>query len=209
MALDLQKLFRQTSVAILAKLPTGGFDVFNLDRVLDNTAIPSSNRVRLDVSPRRNVSRPVRVARNPVERAVGTNIILDPVKVTAQGSLSATPHGRLSRIFGGAATYVRRDWLELKKLQKIQAKGEPVVIVFPEAIYPSMAITIEETHTGSGKVDLVITGEEIRVANPLTEVAALDLDAIGGAGSVTDMGAQPTEAIGGSTDMVSIAGGIQ
>ncbi len=175
--------------------------------ILQEVAISIAGRVRLDLLHSSSVSRRATASRSPLERAVADNIRLDPISARVTGSLSASPLGPISTQLGAAGSIIRRDLRELKKLQQIQARREPVILVLPQAVFPPMVMSIDETHPGGAKVDLSLTFEEIRIVSPLTAAGVIDLDAIqAGAQSSANAGAQPAAAVDAPTDLG--AGGL-
>lgn len=165
--------------------------------ILTDIAVPLPNRARLDLLKSSSATRSITVARSPVERAVSDNIQLGPELVTVTGTLSATPLGLIASQLGGFGSIIRRDLLELNKLRRFIDVCEPVLLVLPWRIFPTMAITsLTETHPGSNKVELSITFQEIRIVSPLSVAGALDLDAmLAGAGSTSNAGAQPAASV--------------
>jgi hypothetical protein len=202
--MNLAQLIRPNSVSIFASDPAtiGKVAAF----IFETTPIPVPGRVRLDLTQSINIGRRVRATRSPVERAVADNLVREPVTLSVRGSLSANPLGLLSAQIGLAGSIVRRDLREVKKLQKIQAAGEPVVVVTPSEIFPSMSMSIDEVHDGSHKVELSLTFEEIRIVSPFTVAVVLDLDTLlAGAGGTSDLGGQPVEVLDEPT---AIGGGL-
>lgn len=202
--INLAKLTRPNTVAVFLQDPTtiGRVSAF----ILENSIIPDPGRVRLDLMRSVNVSRRVSATRSPVERAVADNIRLDPISFTVQGQLSATPLGFLASILGTAGSIVRRDLRELKKLQRFQGLRLPVAVVTPAAVFPSMAMSIDEVHDGSNKVELTLSFVEVRIVSPLSVAALLDLDQMfAGAGATSNLGAQSTDLVTAPAD---VAGGL-
>lgn len=190
-AVNLGTLRRPATASIFALDPVvGAAGVATF--ILTDIAIPLPNRARLDLLKSASTTRPISVARSPVERSVADNIQIGPETVTIQGTLSANPLG-LGAQLGGFGSIIRRDLLELNKLRRFIDLREPMLLVIPARIYPSVAITsMTETHPGSNKVELSITFEEVRIVSPLTVAGALDLDAmLAGAGATSNAGAQP------------------
>lgn len=202
---NLAKLVRPNTVTVFLQDPTtiGKINAF----VLTNTVIPDPTRMRLDLMQSVSVSRRVAATRSPVERAVTDNIRLEPVSFSVQGSMSATPLGLLASILGTAGSVVRRDLREMKKLRKFQALRMPVAVVTPFEIFPSMAMSIDEVHDGSNKVDVTLSFEEIVIISPLSVAGVLDLDTlVAGAGSTADLGSTSTDAVTAPADLG--AGGL-
>jgi hypothetical protein len=194
-AVNLGTLRRPATASIFAIDPVigaAGVAVF----ILTDIAIPLPNRARLDLLKSSSATRSATIARSPLERSVADNIQLGPELVTVQGTLSANPLG-LGAQLGGFGSIIRRDLLELNKLRRFIDLREPMLLVIPARIYPSVAITsITETHPGSNKVELSITFEEVRIISPLTVAGALDLDAmLAGASSTSNAGAQPAASV--------------
>lgn len=200
---NLAALVRPNTVSIFASDPAtlGKVAAF----VLTNVVAPVPGRVRLDLMHSVSAASRVAVPRSPVERLVADNIRREPRTLTVTGSLSATPLGLLASQFGAAGSFVRRDLRELAKLRELQASREPVVVVTPAEIFQSMAMQIDEAHTGDHKVELTLSFEEIRIVSPLS-LLQLDLDTIlAGAGSSSNIGAQPTEVVAAPS---GVAGGV-
>lgn len=204
--INLAKLVRPNTVSIFARDPladpTIGAKITAF--VLTNTVIPSPGRVRLDLTQSMSGGNRVTATRSPVERVVADNIRREPRTLTVTGSLSANPLGLLAAQLGIVGSIVRRDLRERKKL--LAMIDEPVAVVTPFEIFPSMAMSVDDTHDGSNKVELTLSFEEVRIVSPLTVAGALDLDTLlVGAGSTTNLGAQPTDLVAAPVD---VAGGV-
>ena len=194
-AVNLGTLRRPATASIFALDPVlgaAGVAMF----ILTDLAIPLPNRARLDLLKSASASRSASIARSPLERSVADNIQPAPEVVTIQGTLSANPLG-LGALLGGFGSIIRRDLLELKKLRMFFDLREPVLLVLPARVYPSMGIvSINETHPGSNKVELSITLEEMLIVSPLTVAGALDLDAmLAGSAATANAGAQPAASV--------------
>lgn len=194
-AVNLGTLRRPATASIFAIDPVigaAGVAVF----ILTDIAIPLPNRARLDLLKSATASRSATIARSPLERSVADNIQPAPEVVTVQGTLSPNPLG-LGAQLGGFGSIIRRDILELNKLRRFFDLREPVLLVIPARIYPSMAIAaINETHPGSNKVELSITLEEVRIVSPLTVAGAVDLEAmLAGSATTSNAGAQPAASV--------------
>lgn len=203
-SIDLNSIARPNTVSIFASDPAGisAFAAF----FLVNTAVPVPNRVRLDLTNNVGTGRRATAARSPVEPGVASEIKLDPIMVSVSGTLSANPLGAVNTPLGAFGSAVRRDLKELKKLQKIQERREPVILVTYNDVFPSMAMSIDEIHDGSNKVDLTLTFEEIRIVSPLTVAGVLDLDSLGlGAGSTANTGPNSPTSV---TAPSGVAGGL-
>lgn len=202
-AINLGTLRRPNTVSIFASDPVTLGTIVSF--ILTDIAIPVPNRVRLDLTRSVGASRSATIARSPLERVVADNILHAPEVVTVTGSLSATPLGLVATRLGGFGSIVRRDLIELEKLRRLHKRSEPVVLITPARVYPSMGMSsIVETHPGSNKVDLSITFEEIRIISPISVAGALDLDAIlAGSGSTNNVGAQPTTSV-----VADVGGGL-
>ena len=190
-AVNLGTLRRPATASIFAIDPViGAAGVATF--ILTDIAIPLPNRARLDLLKSSSATRPITVASSPVERSVADNIQIGPETVTVQGTLSATPLG-LGAQLGGFGSIIRRDLLELEKLRRFIALREPMLLVIPARIYPSVAITsMTETHPGSNKVELSISFREVLIISPLTVSGALDLNAmLAGSATTSNAGAQP------------------
>jgi hypothetical protein len=190
-AVNLGTLRRPATASIFAIDPViGAAGVATF--ILTDIAIPLPNRARLDLLKSASATRPITVASSPVERSVADNIQLGPETVTIQGTLSANPLG-LGAQLGGFGSIIRRDLLELEKLRRFIALREPMLLVIPARIYPSVAITsMTETHPGSNKVELSISFREVQIISPLTVAGALDLNAmLAGSATTSNAGAQP------------------
>lgn len=195
-AVNLGTLRRPATASIFALDPVvGAAGVATF--ILTDIAIPLPNRARLDLLKSATARRSATIARSPLERSVADNIQPGSEIVTVQGTLSATPLGLIASQLGGFGSIIRRDLIELKKLRRFFDLREPVLLVLPARIYPSMAITaIDETHPGSNKVELSITFEEVRIISPLTVAGALDLDAmLAGSAATSNAGAQPAVSV--------------
>lgn len=195
MPVDLGGLLRPNSAAVFASDPAGIGRVVAF--LVTNLIGPGDNGMRLDLTKSVSVSSRATVARNPVERAVGTNIRKEPERITIQGSVSATPLGLFATFTGLFGSLIRRDLGEVEKLRTLQERGEPLVLVIPARTYTSVALeNIEEVHPGSNKVDLSLTFRELEVVSPLAVAGAVALDALlAGASAPTDAGIQPTAAV--------------
>lgn len=164
--------------------------------ILQDVAIPVPGRVRLDLLKSMSATSPVTVARSPVERVVADNILIGGRVVRISGTLTATPLGILSAQLGAFGSIVRRDLRELAKLRRIQATREPVALVTPSEVFTSMAMSIDEVHDGSNKVELSLSFEKIRIVSPLAVLGELDYEnLLAGAGSSQQVGAQSTEVV--------------
>lgn len=204
MPVNLGRFARPRTASIFASDPATLGKVVTF--ILTDVAVPVPNRVRLDLLRRTNVSRPTEAARSPVERVVVDNLRRPPERVSLTGSLSATPLGIVATRLGGFGSIIRRDLRELEKLRRIQDRREPVVLVLPYRVYSSMAMSIDEDHDGTNKVELALTFEEIRIVSPLSVTGALDLDTIlGGAQSQSNMGSQSGQIVSAPT---GVAGGL-
>lgn len=201
---NLGQIHRPGTASIFANDPTALGRVVTF--ILTDVAIPVPGRVRLDLLRGVNVNRPSEAARSPLERVVTGNIRRLPESVTITGQLSATPLGLLARSLGGFGQIIRRDLRELDKLRAIQDACEPVILLLPQRVYPSMAMSIVEAHDGSNKVELTLSFEEVRIVSPLQVTGTVDLDTVlAGAQSEANMGAQPTEVV---TAPAGVAGGL-
>jgi hypothetical protein len=199
---NLGQLAHPKTAAIFTRDPSGLNEVVVF--ILNDLPIPVPSRVRLDLLHSGQSGAQVEVARSPVERAVAGNIRVLPEPVTITGSISATPLGPVATRLGGFGSLIRRDLRELKKLESFQARREPVVLVVPWKVYPSMAMSITASHTGENKVDFTLRFEPLRIITPLTVTGALDLETLlSGAQSTNNAGAQPT-----TTTTVDVGGGL-
>lgn len=193
--IDLAQFARPNTATIFADDPLARGKV--LAFILENVPVPSRSRVRLDLMKGGQVSRRYTPARSPVEPKVVDHVKREPITVTIQGSLSATPLGLVGAALGSFGSIVRRDLRELAKIQALADDREPVIVVAPWATYTSMAITsVDESHPGSNKVDLSLGFEEIMIIDPLSVVGVLDLDALlAGAFESVSVGAQPAASV--------------
>lgn len=191
------------SVSIFAGGPTGvgAFTAF----FLNNTGIPVPNRVRLDLTQSVGISRRVTPARSPIESLLIDNIRVDPIVVQVRGSLSANPLGLVETPLGTLGSQIRRDIRELKKLQAIQAKREPVILVTPTDTFPSMAMSIEETTVGTNKIELTLTFEEVQIVTAASIAGAISAVVEAGAQNTSASGAQSASAI---TAPSGVGGGL-
>ncbi len=188
---------RPRTVAIFKTDPTGAAGVASklLSFLLTNAlVIDVPGRVRLDLNKGVTATKSYTIAQNPIQRIRTGNIITNPEVVTVRGTISATPLGLGAIVTGAFGRFVRRDLIQTELLRKIADSEEPVVVVTPARIYPSMAIqVIRESHPGSLKVDLDITFREVQIVNPLTVSANLALEAMyAGAGGPSNDGPQAT-----------------
>lgn len=202
--IDLGPLARPNTVSIFASDPTSLGKIVGF--LLTNVVAPIPGRVRLDLTHNVGSTSNVSLARSPVERAVIDNIRLEPRTVIVAGQLSANPLGVVSHLLGAFGSIARRDLRELAKLKQLQARREPVILVTPTEVFPSMAFNIQEEHTGENKVELALSFHEVRIVHPATISAALDLDELlAGAGSEANMGGQPTSVVDAPA---GVAGGL-
>lgn len=203
MPIDLSSLGGPRTASIFASDPAALGQIVSF--ILTDIAVPVPNRVRLDLLRGVSASRRLSPARSPLERSVIDNLQLEPETITVQGSLSATPLGPVGVRLGAFGSAIRRDFRELAKLRKLQARREPVVLVIPARVYLSVAMTsIDESHDGSHKVDLSITFEEVRIISPITVAGSLDISELqSGAGSTQNSGAQATSSVD-----VDVGGGL-
>lgn len=190
-AVNLGRFARPRTASIFARDPATLGKIVSF--ILTDVAIPVPGRVRLDLTQSIAISNRVTAARSPIEPIVVDNIRLLPKEITITGSLSATPIGALAATrLGGFGSIIRRDLRELEKLLRIQAVGEPVVLVCSRGVFANMALSVDEQHTGANKVDLTLSLSEIQIVTPLSIAGVLDLDTIlSGASSTTNAGAQP------------------
>lgn len=203
-AVNLGRFARPRTASIFARDPATLSKIVTF--ILTDVAIPVPFRVRLDLTQSIAIGNRVTAARSPVEPAVVDNIRLLPKSITINGSLSATPLGIAATHLGGFGSIIRRDLRELDKLLAIQAKGEPVVLVCARGVFGSMAMSVDEHHDGSNKVDLTLSFEEVRIVTPLSIPGVVDIEAIGnGALSNISAGAQPATAVSAPA---GVAGGI-
>lgn len=209
MPVNLGQFVRPRTVSIFARNPAvyGQLVTF----ILTDIAIPVPFRVRLDLTKSIGVTRAATTSRSPVEPLVIDNIRLQPEVVTVQGQLSATPLGLVASRLGGFSQMIRRDLRELDKLRLIQQTGEPVILVTPMRVYPSMAMSINEAHGDGDKVELALTFEEIEILTPLAVAGTLDLETAlqgsVGANATTNAGAQGTTTVTAPADLAGGLGG--
>lgn len=196
-AIDL-KLVRPSSVAIFRKKPSEiGYVVAF---ILSEIGIPSSKRVKMDLSTSRTHNKTFRATRNPVESSTASAILRDPEVFSVTGRLSANPLGAFgaAAVLGTLGSLVRRDLIEVGKLRAIADEREPVVVVTPERVYTSMAITsmseVYDKASGNGSI-LSLTFQEIRIVSPVTLSGVVDVDTLVAAQMETlNMGTQsPTD----------------
>lgn len=202
MPVNLGQLAHPRTAAIFANDPSGLRDVVQF--LLSDLPLPVPNRVRLDLLHSGQSGAQVTVARSPVERAVASNIRIEPEPVTLTGSISANPLGPVASRLGGFGSLIRRDLREFKKLETFQARREPVTLVTPWKTYFSMAMSISASHTGENKVDFSLRFEPLRIISPLTVTGVTNMDELlSGAQQTNNSGAQPT----GLTN-VDVGGGL-
>jgi hypothetical protein len=174
--------------------------------VLTNVSLPSKTRGRFDLLTGGTVSRRWSASRSPLERFTVDDIKAEPLAITISGSVSATPL-ELFGALGTLGSIIRRDLAEASKLAALFALREPLVVVTPWGVFPSMHGSIDESHGAGNKVDLTISLEEIRIVSQLTIEALVDLDTILAGGlTETDLGIQPVEQVTSPADLV--AGGL-
>jgi hypothetical protein len=201
---DLASFSRPRTASIFARDPATLGKIVTF--ILTDLPIPVPNRVRLDLTRSIAASKRVVAARSPVEATVVDNIRSLPEVVTISGQLSATPLGPVASRLGFGGPFVRRDLRELSKLRLIQDIGDPVVLVIGARVYPSMAMSIDEVHDGSDKVELTLTFEEVVIVSPIAVAGVPDLEAVlSGASSTTNAGAQGTSTVAAPA---GVAGGV-
>lgn len=204
MAVSLGRFARPTTVTILAQDPAsfGKLLAFVLQRI----PLPGKKHVSLDLAHNGAASKRFTPTRNPVERAVADNVRPEPETLTLSGSISATPLG-LAAPLGAFGSLIRRDLRLVKQLRDLFDRREPLVVVTPWRTYSSMGGTsIDETHVGSNKVDLLLTFDEVRIVDTTLITGLLDLDeALAGAAATEAMGGQATELVDAP---VGVAGGL-
>lgn len=163
--------------------------------VLTNVALPAKSRGRLDLLSGGTVSRRWAASRSPLVRVVADDIKPEPIGVTFSGTLSATPL-ELFGALGTAGSVVRRDLLELAKIEALFALREPLIAVTPWGVFASMHGSIDSSHGRGNAVDVSIALEELRIVQAETVEALADLSAaLAGGLTESDLGIQPTEAV--------------
>lgn len=169
--------------------------------VLTNVALPSKSRGRFDLLTGGSVSRRHTASRSPLERFTIDDIKAEPLAITITGSISATPL-ELMGALGTLGSVIRRDLREAEKIAYLFALHEPLVVVTPWGVFPSVHGSIDEQHGQGNKVDLTISLEEIRIVSQLTIEALVDLDTILAGGlTETDLGIQPVEQVSAPADL--------
>lgn len=199
-------LRRPNSVSIYARDPA---DSSRVERFLiENTAFGGANAVRLDTMQSASVASPITVTRSPLERAVADNIRIEPRVLSVTGTISATPLRLGGALAGTAGSLRRRDLLAVERLRNIQLRREPVDVVTPFGVFPSMAMTFTEQHGQGNKVGLTFQFTEMIIVSPYLIEAELDIDeATIGAQAGSDIGAQPTELVAAPSDLAGGLGG--
>lgn len=190
------QLLRPNTVAIFATDPTGAAGVAaKLSALLLTQAkIDVPGRFKFDTVS--NISRTVgrEIARSPMERATASNQVKLPVMLSVTGTLSATPLFAFGGGTGALGSLVRRDLLQLEALERLADRGEPLVVVTPSKVHPSMGLaSIQDVHQLDHKVDLTLAFEEMRIVSPLSVTSELDINSLlSGAGGTSNLGGQPT-----------------
>ncbi len=204
MPIDLGQFARPRTVSIFATDPATLGKIVTF--ILTDTPVPVPQRVRLDLTRSIDVSSRVTCSRSPVEPIIVDNIRTDPQSVTVTGQLSATPLGPIGSRLGGFGQILRRDLRELNKLRAIQAIGEPVCVVSGPRVWPSMAMSINEKHDGSNKVELVLQFDEVTIISPIQISGVIDLEQVlSGAQSSVNAGPQAATAVPAPA---GVAGGL-
>lgn len=225
--IQLADFIRPNTVSIFANDPTSAAAGI-VAVLIEDVAIPLPNRVRMSLTQSISVSRPMSAARSPVERAVVDNLRPEPVSVSVTGSLAAhhlprAPFGltlankQISQIasrlplnaataLGAVGSILRPDLRALGQLQRLQERRQPVILVTPIGVFPSMAMSIEESHTGLTKVDLSLRFDEIKIISPIYIAGNVALEALlTGAAETQNVGGQVPQA---ATAPVGVGGGL-
>lgn len=188
------QFIRPRSVAIYRKLP-GSFAQFVLDRV----SINNDQQVRLDLTESENDTRTWTAPEHPVAQGlpVSDQTRRDLVQFSVTGYFTATPLGFFGVLQGIGGQFLRRDLKAFDHLLTIAGRGEPVIVVTPEVVFPSMGIRSIVRQKGADdgdEVKVTIGFREIRIVAPLIGESLLDMDAVlFGAGETADGGSQTPE----------------
>ncbi len=198
---------RPSTCAVFATDPTGAAGVVGklMAFLLTNTVIADvPGRVRLDLTKMVQATRTQTLASSPLQAKRAGNIVTNPEVVAIRGTLSATPLGLGGIIASTLSRLRRRDLTQVDALRKLQELEEPLVVVTPARVYPSMALlSLGEGHPGSHKVDLNLTFRELQIVSPLTVAANLALSSmLAGAGSTDNDGAQAVGSVADPGDLV-------